>query len=72
MIVMKFGGTSVADSSAIGETIQRIIENRGDLKFVILSACSGVTDLLIKITKFAIDDLDFALRIIDDLLERPL
>jgi aspartate kinase len=70
MIVMKFGGTSVADAAAINDTIQRIIENKAERKFVILSACSGTTDQLIKITKIAIKDLNSALKLIDELLER--
>ena len=46
MIVMKFGGTSVADSEAIARTIS-IIGGRLDRKpIVVVSALSKVTDLL--------------------------
>ena len=53
MIVMKFGGTSVADSEAIARTIS-IIGGRLDRKpIVVVSALSKVTDLLYKIADSA-------------------
>ena len=53
MIVMKFGGTSVADSKAIARTIS-IIGGRLDRKpIVVVSALSKVTDLLYKIADSA-------------------
>ena len=49
MIVMKFGGTSVADSEAISRTIS-IIRSKLDKKpVVVVSALSKVTDTLYKI-----------------------
>jgi aspartate kinase len=69
---MKFGGSSVADSKAIEVTIQRIYDKKADRKFVILSACSGVTDELIKISKLAVDDLNTSLNNIVKLQQRHI
>lgn len=50
MIVMKFGGTSVADCAAISRTIE-IVRSKLDQKpVVVVSALSKVTDLLYKIS----------------------
>ncbi|MBI4428285.1 MAG: lysine-sensitive aspartokinase 3 [Ignavibacteriales bacterium] len=49
MIVMKFGGTSVEDASAI-RTVCHIIASRLHLRpLVVVSACAGVTSSLIEI-----------------------
>src|SRR5688572_5947940 len=46
-IVMKFGGTSVADATAF-ENVARIVEHeRGSAPVVVVSAMSGVTDSLL-------------------------
>ncbi|MBX2991666.1 MAG: lysine-sensitive aspartokinase 3 [Bacteroidetes bacterium] len=48
MIVMKFGGTSVEDASAL-RNVAQIVDARRRLKpLVVLSACAGVTNALIK------------------------
>ena len=52
MVVQKFGGTSVADPEAIRRLIEivRAARNRdGSGPAVVVSAMSGVTDLLLKI-----------------------
>ena len=50
MIVMKFGGTSVANSEAISRTVS-IIRGRLEQKpVVVVSALSKVTDLLYRIS----------------------
>jgi aspartokinase len=47
-IVMKFGGTSVADASAL-EDVARIVAAQRELRpVVVVSAMSGVTDALLK------------------------
>ena len=47
-IVMKFGGTSVADASAL-ENVARIVAAQRELRpVVVVSAMSGVTDALLK------------------------
>lgn len=62
MIVMKFGGTSVEDASAI-KRVARIV--RGRLRrcpVVVVSAMAGVTDALVRMSNGAAsDDLDSAL-----------
>jgi len=52
MIVLKFGGTSVKDSSAIKQ-VYRIISDIKEEKIVVLSACSGITDKLIILLHYA-------------------
>ena len=55
MIIMKFGGTSVANFEAITRTIF-IIGGRLDQKpVVVVSALSKVTDLLYRISEAAAD-----------------
>jgi len=52
-IVMKFGGTSVADAAAF-ENVARIVENeRESAPVVVVSAMSGVTDALLAATNIA-------------------
>lgn len=50
MIVIKFGGTSVADSTAISRTIEIIRKKLTERPIVVVSALSKVTDLLYKIS----------------------
>ena len=49
MIVMKFGGTSVADCAAITRTISIVQSKLGQKPVVVVSALSKVTDLLYRI-----------------------
>lgn len=55
MIVMKFGGTSVADSTAISRTIEIVRGKLEERPIVVVSALSKVTDLLYKIADRAKD-----------------
>jgi len=50
MIIMKFGGTSVGSSEGIRNVVE-IITNEPREKIVVLSAFSGVTNLLVKINQ---------------------
>jgi len=50
MIVMKFGGTSVADATAISALVSAVADARADHPLVVVSAMSGVTDTLVAIT----------------------
>jgi aspartate kinase len=47
MIVAKFGGTSVGDSSAIGRLIEIVRSRREDHPVLVISALAGVTDALL-------------------------
>ncbi|MDD6253278.1 MAG: aspartate kinase [Bacteroidales bacterium] len=71
MIVMKFGGTSVADCAAISRTIEIV---RGKIKekpVVVVSALSKVTDLLYKISDQAkLRDKEGAKELLDRLRSR--
>jgi aspartate kinase len=60
MIVLKFGGTSVKDEIAFSQVLQIISEKSGIEKcLVVLSACSGITDTLIMLMHFAVqNDVD--------------
>ena len=49
MIVMKFGGTSVANYDAITRMISIVRGKLGEKPVVVVSALSKVTDLLYKI-----------------------
>ena len=49
MIVMKFGGTSVEDSGAIVRLIEIVKSELGRRPIVVVSACAGVTNQLLKL-----------------------
>jgi aspartate kinase len=53
MIVCKFGGTSVADTDAIGRLIRIIRARLDDCPIVVLSALAGVTDALLALARVA-------------------
>ena len=66
MAVMKFGGTSVGTASAMRQAISIVAEQRkSGVPLVVLSACSGITNKLIRIAEAAgAGSLDDALVII--------
>jgi aspartate kinase len=76
MVVQKFGGTSVADPAAIRRVIEiartaRARDGRGPI--VVVSAMSGVTDVLLEIAEAAgAARLDDALPRVEELRERHL
>ncbi len=71
MIVMKFGGTSVEDSVAISRLIDIVTSVKERTPFVVVSACSGVTNELIRTaTTVASGEKDKALTILDKLKQR--
>ena len=49
MIVMKFGGTSVSDATAIKRSISIISKKLKDKPVIVVSACAKVTDSLYKL-----------------------
>jgi aspartate kinase len=55
MVVLKFGGTSVADADAIGRLVAIVAARRG-ARTVVVSALAGVTDALLEIARLAPDD----------------
>lgn len=55
MIVMKFGGTSVADATRIGAVADIVLSRRDRSPLVVVSALAGVTDLLEAIVDTARD-----------------
>lgn len=70
--VLKFGGTSVGDSTAIKQAASRVIECKSDIKIVVLSAMSKVTDELIKIANLSINNLSRAIKELDNLKNRHI
>ena len=55
MVVLKFGGTSVADADAIARLVAIVAARRG-ARTVVVSALAGVTDALLEIARLAPDD----------------
>lgn len=73
MIIMKFGGTSVADSEAISRVITIIEGKLKEQPIVVVSALSKVTDLLYKVADAARDrDVDKAKALVDQLRDRHI
>ncbi|HLX11293.1 MAG TPA: lysine-sensitive aspartokinase 3 [Bacteroidota bacterium] len=71
MIVMKFGGTSVEDASAMRRVMEIVKREKRRTPLVILSACSGVTNDLIRIAKTVHGGNDTeARKILDGLVAR--
>ena len=54
-IVMKFGGTSVADAAALENVARIVAAQRDQAPVVVVSAMSGVTDALLSSTRIAGD-----------------
>ena len=52
MKVLKFGGSSIADSKSISNVIEIVKDNTDEL-CVVVSAIGNVTDLLLNCLKFA-------------------
>jgi aspartate kinase len=71
MIVMKFGGTSVGSSESIQKVVD-IITSEEREKVVVLSAFSGVTNLLVKINEQYEIDNENILQTLEDLEARCL
>ncbi len=53
MIVMKFGGSSLADAERIRDAVRIVMLNRARHPIVVVSALGGVTDALLKAAKLA-------------------
>lgn len=60
ILVMKFGGTSVKDASAMNKVLDIISKSTFSKNIIVLSACSGMTDLLINLTEESLFSLDKA------------
>jgi aspartate kinase len=54
MIVMKFGGTSVGSAERIHSLAERVRDHQHRMPVVVVSALSGITDLLIRGARFAL------------------
>ena len=53
MQVLKFGGSSLADASAIQRVAQIIREHSRDERTVVVcSACAGITNRLVRVAEF--------------------
>lgn len=69
MLVLKFGGTSVADADAIRRAAAIVAAQRGP-RVVVVSALAGVTDALLAIADIACADEPRALAALDGLAAR--
>jgi aspartate kinase len=69
MLVLKFGGTSVADADAI-RRVTAIVGAQSGARVVVVSALAGVTDALLEIGQVACADEPAALRALDGLTAR--
>jgi aspartate kinase len=73
MIVMKFGGTSVQDATAINQVAEIVKNKLNQAPVVVVSAMSKVTDTLLRIAETAHQrDYEEAKKIISQLCERHL
>lgn len=67
MIVMKFGGTSVKDATAIKNAIN-IVKNRYSKAWIVVSALSGITNKLVNITEsISIGNLDKSYTLLEEI-----
>ncbi len=69
MIIMKFGGTSVGSSESIQKVVDIITSEQRD-KIVVLSAFSGVTNILVKINELYKSENENILQKVYDLQAR--
>jgi aspartate kinase len=71
-IVMKFGGTSVADAAAFENVARIVARERAAFPVVVVSAMSGVTDALLTATASSLEPIfNRHLAAADELLETP-
>jgi aspartate kinase len=67
MKVLKFGGTSVQNSKAINQVFD-IIKNQSEKLVIVVSAMSGITNLLVKAVDYLqINELENSLKTIDEI-----
>lgn len=70
-LVMKFGGTSVADAAAFDNVARIVAVERGALPVVVVSAMSGVTDSLLAATTVAAEgEVDDAIASLENVFTR--
>ena len=70
VIVMKFGGTSVGSAESIRNVIEIVKASLGRNPFVIVSAVSGVTDMLLAAAQRALDRKSSVRFIVKDVEEK--
>ncbi len=64
MLVLKFGGTSVRDASAMKEAYKAVAGQKSK-SLIVLSACSGITDMLLELPSLLVSDVTEAKCILD-------
>ena len=71
MVIMKFGGTSVEDASAIRRVAEIVRSRRKRRPVVVVSAMAGITDRLVAMGhKAAAGDCDGSLALLQTIRER--
>ncbi|HYT74359.1 MAG TPA: hypothetical protein VEL79_06395, partial [Vicinamibacterales bacterium] len=69
MVVLKFGGTSVANAEAISRVVSIVGGRRGP-RTVVVSALAGVTDALLDLADLAVRDSAAAIAVLGSIVER--
>ena len=70
-IVMKFGGTSVADAAAFKNVARIVLDHVPAAPIVVVSAMSSVTDALLESSRLAkVGSVDMARALLDEVIER--
>ncbi|MFA5512119.1 MAG: aspartate kinase [Candidatus Kapaibacterium sp.] len=72
MRILKFGGTSVQSADAIKQAAACVLNCNSSKKTVILSAASGVTDLLTEAVHNVLSDISYSISIIEKLRQRHI
>ncbi|MBI2794277.1 MAG: aspartate kinase [Ignavibacteria bacterium] len=74
MIVMKFGGTSVADSAALTSVLTIVTKtiDRSTKLLVVVSAASGTTNQLLELARMAVTDGDEAISLCKAIIMRHI
>lgn len=70
--IQKFGGTSVGSALAISQLYCRAIECDSDVKIVVSSAMSGVTDMLVQASELAENNLKDAIVIFNQIKDKHI
>ncbi len=66
LIVMKFGGSSVADGLAMKQVLAVAAKDSSVKKIIVLSASKGITDKIIETCNLAVSKYDAAVRLIEE------
>ncbi len=72
MIVMKYGGTSVANAEAMKRIVEIVRLGRAEKLLIVLSACAGMTDRLLRMIKSAASSAELSIEISEEIRSHHL